>query len=152
MTSGRYQGLVPLRIALAVVIVLAAGIAVLWPRNADIRAGQAALARAERAADAQKRVVTPAELTDTAFDRLVVVHGTDTPDEIRAALGIDWDRADDEAYHCCEPPPIWAFMRGDEVVAYFRPSEDMGYGGDVRPGRYPPDAKLPIGRTYVRSQ
>jgi len=142
---------VKLRVALVVLALLVAGVVARWPRDSDVRAGQAALARAERAADAHRRVVTPAELTDVQFDRLVVVHGTNTGEQVRKALGIDWKRADDEADRCCEPPPIWAFMRGDEVVAYFRPSEAMGYGDDVRPGRYRPDAKLPIGRTYVRS-
>lgn len=130
-----------LRLLLIAVAALAGGIFALWARNADVRAGETALARVERAARTHA-VVTPAELTDEPFDRLVVVHGTNTAAQVRAALGIDWDRADDEAWHCCEPLPLWVFVRDDDVVAYFRSTLDLER---VRPGRYRPDARLRIG-------
>lgn len=135
---------VKLRIALVTLAVLVAGLVLLWPRDGGLRAGERALARAERASG----VITPAQLTDEPFDRLVVVHGSSTAEQVRDAVGFDWDRAADEAWHCCEALPIWVFLRGEEVVAYFRATLDLEH---VRPATYRPDAKLMLGRTYVRS-
>ncbi|WP_147447724.1 hypothetical protein [Solirubrobacter pauli] len=137
-----------LRVALVTLAVLVAGLVLLWPRDADVRAGEKALARAEQAIEVHSGVVTPAQLTDEPIDRLVVVHGSNTAEQVRDAVGFDWDRADDEAWHCCEALPIWVFVRGEEVVAYFRAPLELE---DVRPATYRPDAKLVLGRTYVRS-
>lgn len=132
-----------LRVTLAALLVIASAV-VLWPRDdSDIRAGADALARAEQAAR-EHRSATPAELTDVPFDRLVVAHGLSTADELRQAVGLDWDRAEELEYHCCEPAPIWAFVDDDAVVAYFRPSSEIGYGDEVRPGSYGRNERLTL--------
>jgi hypothetical protein len=61
------------------------------------------------------------------------------------ALGFEWRRADDEGYECCDPAPLWMFVRDDEVVAYLRPSLEAGYGECVKSGRtYRPASTLPL--------
>jgi hypothetical protein len=61
------------------------------------------------------------------------------------ALGFEWRRADDEGYACCDPAPLWMFVRYDEVVAYLRPSLEAGYGECVKSGRtYRPASTLPL--------
>ena len=115
-----------------------------WGDDDDKRAGGAALQRAERAAQSGQRVMTPKELLNRPFDRLVVIQGTASAEDIREAIGSDWKRADDLAYHCCDPGPIWAFVKSDEVVAYFRPSFAMFYGDGVRAAQYQPNARLEL--------
>jgi hypothetical protein len=78
------------------------------------------------------------------FSRLVVVTGTAGADEIRRAVGTDWGRADELAYDCCEPAPIWVFVNDDKVVAYFRASSEMGYGDDVARRSYRPSERLSL--------
>lgn len=116
---------------------------VLWQRDGDVRAGHEALARAERAARGS-RSITAAELTDVPFSRLVVIRGTASANEIRLAVGTDWGRADELAFHCCDPARIWAFLNGDRVVAFFRASWEMGYGDDVAAGSYRPTERLSL--------
>ncbi len=130
------------RIVLASLLALAA-IVTLWPRNGDIRAGDEALVRAEQAAR-EHGSTTPAALTNVPFDRLVVVSGGADADEIRIAVGTDWRRAGELEYHCCDPAPIWAFVDGAEVVAFFRPSFEIGYGDEVRPGTYGRNERLTL--------
>jgi hypothetical protein len=117
---------------------------VLWQRGSDDRAGREALSRAEQAARSGGTVAA-AELTDETFSRLVVVPGTAGADDIRRAVGTDWRPADDLAYHCCDPAPIWVFVGDDEVVAFFRASQAMGYGDDIPAGSYRPGARLALG-------
>ena len=133
------------RLAVGAVVTLVAlgGFGGLWHRSGDERAGQEALRRAEHAA-AAGRAVAFAELLDTHFDRLVVVRGTAGADDIRGAVGADWRRADELAYHCCDPAPIWAFVDDDQVVAFFRPSFEMSYGDQVRPGSYGPNERVSL--------
>jgi hypothetical protein len=119
------------------------GLGVIWQRGSDDRAGQEALRRTEQVARSG-RTIAAAELTDEPFDRLVVMDGTATADEIRRAVGTDWRRADELAYHCCDPPPIWAFVDDDEVVAFFRASSSMAYGDHVAAGSYRPSARLSL--------
>lgn len=123
---------------------LVGGGALYWhhAREADRRRGkdvQEALSRTVQ----HKLVATPRELADFDFDRLVVVYGTASEADIDRALGFDWRRAEDQAYECCDPAPLWMFVRGDEVVAFLRPGIDVSYGDCVRAGRsYRPDARL----------
>jgi hypothetical protein len=132
-------------VALGVVAALLAlaGLGVLWQRDGDARAGHEALARAEQAARSS-RTITAAQLTDMPFSRLVVVPGTAGADDIRRAAGTDWGRADELAYHCCDPAPIWVFVNDDEVVAFFRASWEMGYGDNVPDGTYRPSERLSL--------
>ncbi len=126
--------------AVAALVALAA-VGVAWQRGADERAGEDALRRAEDAARTG-RTITAADLLDRPFDRFVVMPGTATEGEIRSAVGSDWRRAAELAYHCCDPAPIWAFVDDGEVVAFFRPSMPMSYGDRMAAGEYRPSARV----------
>jgi hypothetical protein len=78
------------------------------------------------------------------FSRLVVGRGTAGADEIRRALGTDWRRADELAFHSCDPAPIWVFVDDDEVVAFFRASLEMEYGDAVPAGSYRSHERLSL--------
>jgi hypothetical protein len=126
-----------------VALLALAGLGV-WQRGGDARAGRDALAAAERVTRSS-HAVTAAELTEKPFSRLVVVSGTADADAIRRAVGTNWRRADELAFHCCDPAHIWVFVDDDDkVVAFFRASEEMGYGDDVPPGTYLPSERLTL--------
>jgi hypothetical protein len=140
--SGTHRG-VALGVVAALLALASLGV---WQRGGDARAGRDALAGAERVARSS-RTVTAAELTEKPFNQLVVVSGTADADDIRRAVGTNWRHADELAFHCCDPAPIWVFVNDDdEVVAFFRASEEMGYGDDVPPGTYLPSERLTLRR------
>jgi hypothetical protein len=135
-------------VALVLIFIAAVAGALFWrySRDADKRRGQDVSERLDRAVQRGQSVRAEA-LADFEFDRLVVAYGRNSAKDIKAALGFDWRRADDEGYHCCDPPPLWMFVEGDEVVAYFRPSLHAGYGSCVKSGRtYPAHSRLPLRR------
>jgi hypothetical protein len=98
------------------------------------------------------QTIAVAELMNRPFDRLVVVPGTATANELRRAVGTDWRRADQLAYHCCDPAPIRAFVDDREVVAFFRASINMDYGDQVAPGTYRPSERLSLVRPRRRGR
>ena len=106
-------------VGVAVVLLAGAGF---WhySRQADTRRGEDVQKRLDEALDAGATVKADT-LADFDFDRLVVFYGVDTPNTINNRLGFDWRRSDDLGYECCDPPPLWVFVEGDEVVAYLRP-------------------------------
>jgi hypothetical protein len=133
-------------VALGLVLVLALGGMLFWHyrRDADKRRGDDAGERLTEAARKGRSVGVDA-LADFQFDRLVVVYGTESAEDIDDALGFEWRRSDDEGYECCDPAPLWLFVNGDEVVAYLRPSRAASYGDCVPSGRtYRPAARLTL--------
>lgn len=84
-------------------------------------------------------------LADFEFDRLVLAYGFDSAEDIERRVGFEWRRSDDESYEGGDPAPLWLFVEGDEVVAYFRPSLAASYGNCVALGRtYRPGSRLPL--------
>ena len=127
---------------LVAVIVVIAELAAGWAGGED-RPGRDALRRAEMVV-VHDRSIPLADLVPDRFERLVVIRGGARAGEIRRAVGFGWGQADALAYHCCDPPPIWAFVQDKNVVAHFRPSLAISYADDVRPGNYAPDDILGI--------
>jgi len=135
-------------VAVGAVLAAALGGVLVWrySRDADERRGEDVAERVEAAVRAGRSVQADA-LADFDFDRLVVAYGFDSAEDIEGRLGFAWRRADDEAYEGGDPAPLWLFVNGDEVVAYFRPSREASYGDCVPLGRtYRPTSTLPLER------
>lgn len=103
-------------IALLLVAVVAIGLVILgavhYLGKGDARRGDTALSRLESFAHRGADRRVD-ELVDVTFDRLrVTANGH------------------------------WQFVRGDDVLASFRPSKAVSYGEDVSPGRYRPVDRL----------
>ncbi len=135
-------------VAVGIVLSLALGGLLFWRygRGADQRKGEDVAERLTEAVQ-QERSVRVDALADFEFDRLVVAYGFDSAEDIDQTLGFEWRRSDDEGYEGGDPAPLWLFVEGEEVVAYFRPSLAASYGDCVAVGRtYNPASRLPLQR------
>jgi hypothetical protein len=81
-------------------------------------------------------------LVQEDIDRFVVLAGWSDEHSLNQQLGFSWPAAREQARKCCDPPNIWAFVKGHVVIAYFRPSGILGNGDRVKIGSYSPTAVL----------